>query len=404
MSEQSLATIVNESIGDSLLAKQENPGFIRNSIVGIERAVRKAAYGAVISVAYIAGGAGLATILGCNNDLIMRAGGPDANVAKARIGSYPTATTFTNFLSLDELGEHGSVLERNGIVYADKGGHIDITHARKAIDLTMIYTVKMFDALNEGRTKVSFPTREGSNCFLEINYPSNWDSLSQDERKQIIHDLSIEAGKYLSFNVMTWHEIITWYGYKCTGVYSEFPSSFSWEETYSHALGINVADYALRKTGFPVDWNKFNNTVTSLLRQELVKLGIQSGETARYASKKMEGKWWSGGLVFFVDIKKRNLDIGLDGYVTPVLVPGISEGAEPEPLAVPTPDALSEYGFSVKFEIDPRIWEKDRIIATLNPSTTKIIDVRKHFPKIMDSIKKEAVNKYGYDTGVACYK
>jgi hypothetical protein len=44
------------------------------------------------------------------------------------------------------------------------------------------------------------------------------------------------------------------------------------------------------------------------------------------ASEKVRGEWYAGEVVYMVNMKKRNFDIGLDdGYVTPTLVPGLSD-------------------------------------------------------------------------------
>ena len=59
-------------------------------------------------------------------------------------------------------------------------------------------------------------------------------------------------------------------------------------------------------------------------------------------------------------MKKRNFDIGLDGYVTPTLVPGICRD-EPVTYPVPNLDILEEYGFSMEYEIKPNVLEQGDI-------------------------------------------
>ena len=110
----------------------------------------------------------------------------------------------------------------------------------------------------------------------------------------------------------------------------------------------------------------------------------------------MRGKWYNGYLL--VDTIKRNFDYGFDdGHVTPVLVRGICYGAEPEPLPVPTTDILSRYGFSMKYEIQPREWEKSKILKIVYPNGDgQKIQPDRHFPIIMDYIKNDAVKTYGY--------
>ena len=58
---------------------------------------------------------------------------------------------------------------------------------------------------------------------------------------------------------------------------------------------------------------------------------------------------------------RKNMDIGLDdGYITPILVPGICDDAEPEPLAVFTIDLLSKSGVLIKHKIRPNVWEEGK--------------------------------------------
>src|SRR4030042_1438284 len=70
--------------------------------------------------------------------------------------------------------------------------------------------------------------------------------------------------------------------------------------------------------------HSYNEAVTIAMKKELEDLQVQSRQTAWNAAEKMRGIWFDG--LVLVDMKERNLDIGLDdGFVTPVLVPGLSE-------------------------------------------------------------------------------
>jgi hypothetical protein len=62
-------------------------------------------------------------------------------------------------------------------------------------------------------------------------------------------DVAIELGQYLAFLGGTWHEIVTWFGHNNSGLISEFPSAFSWEDTFLNLLGTHVASVALRDDG-----------------------------------------------------------------------------------------------------------------------------------------------------------
>ncbi|MHC5074598.1 MAG: hypothetical protein ACYTFE_07215, partial [Planctomycetota bacterium] len=86
-----------------------------------------------------------------------------------------------------------------------------------------------------------------------------------------------------------------------------------------------------------------------------------------------------------------------DGYITPVLVPGLCEDQEPEPIRVPDIEILSKYGFSMEYKILPREWEKGKILKVVYPDKKgKYIYPEKHFPILMEYIKEQAIEKYKY--------
>lgn len=145
--------------------------------------------------------------------------------------------------------------------------------------------------------------------------------------------------------------------------------------------------------------------MTLALDQELEKLGVQPKQTARRAANKVKGEWFSCRSLFFVDMKRRNFDIGLDdGYITPLIIPSVSEceGIAAQPYPVPNLDLLSKFGFSVKLEIEPREWEKDKMLKVVYPGSKereKRLEPAIHFARIMDYIKENAVKRYGHHVG-----
>ena len=118
----------------------------------------------------------------------------------------------------------------------------------------------------------------------------------------------------------------------------------------------------------------------------------------------MKGRWFSGGLLF-VDTKRRNFDIGLqDGFVTPWIVPALSvcRGEKARSYPIPNPDFLCEYEFYLKFEIEPREWEKGKILRIVYPDVKERrqrLEPAIHFALIMDYIKKDAAGRYGRQVG-----
>jgi hypothetical protein len=96
-------------------------------------------------------------------------------------------------------------------------------------------------------------------------------------------------------------------------------------------------------------------------------------------------------------MKQRNMDIGLDdGYVTPVLVPDICEGATPQSYPAPKLDLLYNLGFEMLLEVKPAEFEKNSILSIIYPDGGgNKIRFPDDLPKIMDHTRAEAI-KRGY--------
>jgi len=385
MSTSLLETIVGESIGNSLVTRPRNHDFLGRNIKRRDRWVKRPAYGAVIGLTYLAA----ALNSGCNF-------GPYPRIRRA---SLPSATIGTNFLDPNNLGSHGYRFkwsEQNGMVYTCRGGQIDVTHLRNAADWTYYLSTKIYEELMKNGSGFSFKSLEPSLYFMEFTYPENWSYLSQSEKEQIAREVSITVGQYSAYVTTTWHEILTWFDYKSLWVIPEFPSAFSWEDSFSNLLGTYTAVQALQDSE-----HTFDEAMTLALDSELKKLGVQSSRTARRAVESVNGSWYSVEFLLFANIKKRNFDIGLEGFITPWTIPiPECEGVEALSYLVPHLDSLSWYGFSVKLEIEPREWEKDKILRVVYPDKKgrkKRIEPAIHFAPIMEHIRKDAVERYGPD-------
>jgi len=308
------------------------------------------------------------------------------------LGSYATATIGTHFLDADSLGKHhygNPTFEKNGIVYTCKGGHIDITHARIAADNVRYIQGKARKILLKTSREFDFKLKvEPSTYYVTLEYPPNWETLPKKEKRRIANELSIELAQYSTYIMTTWHEVLTWFGFKCMAFVPEQPSAFSWEDVYSNVFGIEIGTLALQdKT------RSYNNAVTVAFKRELGKLGIQSKDKARKASEQVRGIWYTGALI--AEMKVRNLDIGLDdGFITPMLVPDFCRDASPKLLPVPKLDKLYEYGFKMILEVEPKELEKDKVLRVIYPDLSPAeyperIQPAEHLPAIMDYIKSE---------------
>jgi len=315
---------------------------------------------------------------------------------RVRLGSYATATPGTNFIDKNSLGRHsyGNFLfENNGIVYTCRGGHIDIAHVRIGADNVRWLYYKIRKHLINGNRDFVFKLNvEPSTYFVRIYYPPEWKSKTRKEKEATAEVLAMEMSQHLTFTMTTWHEVLTWFGYKCMAILPETPSAFSWEDIYSNLVGIRIGAEALRD-----ERHGYDTAVTIGIRKELENLGVQSGNTARKASEKMRGKWYDG--IFFVDMKERNIDIGIDdGMVTPMLVPGVCEGAEAQSYPVPALEKFEKYGFKLRIEVEPREFEKGKVLKIIYPNGgPKRIRPVKHIGVIVEYIKK-AIKDGGQET------
>ncbi len=322
---------------------------------------------------------------------------------RIRVGYLPSPTLGTVFSGPEELGQHGyrpNLSERNGIVYTCKAGAIDIGHARKASDWTVFLAAKVFKQIMQDEDEFSFRLYEPSRYFVRLTYPDNWKGMSRQDKEQIAYEVSVGLSQYLTFTAVTWHEIITWFGFKSKGLEPEYPSAFTWEETFSNLFGTHVATLALKDTQ-----HTYNEAVTLVFDSELGQLEAQPGRVSRRAAESVRGPWFTGDF-YWIAMKKRNLDLGLDdGFVTPLLIPSVAEceGAEAQPYPVPNLDFLSEYGFSVKFEIEPNIWEGKAILDIAYRGANrrkKRVEPVIHLAPIMDYIREDAVRRYGPDVAL----
>jgi hypothetical protein len=317
---------------------------------------------------------------------------------RIRYGAYPSSIIGTPWAG-SELGTHGyyfRLSEKNGIAYTCRGGHIDIMHVRIAADWTAYLAGESYRHLMKGDDAFSYKLLvDRSRNHVRISYPENWRSLSKDERSRIAREVAMAMGPYMTFTMVTWHEIMTWYGFQVIGLPTEYASAFSWEDSYSNLLGTRLAAKALRDTE-----RSYNEAMEIVLDEEMARLGVQPAKVSRQASESVHGSWYTGRVSGFVNLKRRNFDIGLDdGWVTPVLLPNVPgcEGAVPISYPVPTLELPAKHGFTIAVEIEPREWEKNKVLRIVYPDDRKgkRILPTEHFPAIMAQIRREAEAKYG---------
>ncbi|UCD53091.1 MAG: DUF4056 domain-containing protein [Phycisphaerales bacterium] len=319
---------------------------------------------------------------------------------RLRPGCYPASTVGAPFVNPDRLGRHGyrfSLSEKNGIVYTCRGGHIDLAHLRIAADWTAYLTRKSFRHLMAGDTEFSYKLMvDRSRHYVALSYPADWADRSKAEREAVAREISRALGPTLAYNMTNWHEILTWFGYKCVGLPTAFASAFSWEDSYSNLLGTILATRALQDNE-----RSFNKALTVALNEELDRLGALPASVARQATDQVKGHWFTGPIMMFMDIRKRNFDIGLrDGLVTPTLLPAVAECGDVTPASYPAPnlEVLARHGFAARLSVEPREWEAGAILAVAYPDTKprpRRVDLAVHLGPIMDYIEQDALGRFG---------
>ncbi len=318
---------------------------------------------------------------------------------RARIACLPSPTMGVRYISPEDLGTHayrsGRRNEGNGILYTCHGGHIDLTHLRKIADWTAYLAFHLREALADNQSQFVFKMFEPSRHYVELEYPPGWRYLDRQTRHEIAREVSVRMGAYLAYTASVWHEILTWHGFKAIGFYPEYNSAFSWEDNYSNALGSYIGAMAVRQRDL-----SYNDAMTELIAQEFSRLGVRSKQTAHDAGEAVRDRWFVGAFIR-VTMTKRHLDVGLDdGLITPWLVPDVTGCGDPEPwlCPVPTLELLEDYGFSLKHEIEPREWERFKILRAVYPSRKerrKRIEPTKHFEIILEHVRAKVNKRYG---------
>ena len=325
--------------------------------------------------------------------LVIIAAGGCGGGPRPRNGYSPT-TGGVPFPDPERLGNHSygpGIGEASGIVYTKRGGSIDIDHLRGAADIARHAYDLSRSALLKGKNKFSVsPPFEYFSNKVEFKYPENWDSLSAEEKTSIATEVSLQVGQTVGYNSTLYHEMLTWFGTRFLLI-PEFYSAFSWDDVYSNLVGTTLAMKAVQDPK-----QNYNQAMTRLLTEEMKTLGAVPRAEAIRITDSVKGKWFKVGLAL-PTISRKNVDAGFDdGYVSPALIPGASD-AEPIDYAVPALDSLEKYGIEMVYTMGSA-HAADRKMRKI-AGTKGPLEPGRHFAAIMEHVRKEAVEKYGFDIG-----
>jgi hypothetical protein len=221
---------------------------------------------------------------------------------------------------------------------------------------------------------------EGSTDHIEFTYPLNWNQVTNEQKKE----MSLQIAEYVAFNSMVWHEMLTWYHARLFAAMDDFESAFSWEDVFCDLYGAKVAVQSIKMGG------DFAENVTNLTRQQLDEWQVVPMEEAHRISHTVKGVWWDRHMPsLHSNIYMRGMDIGCDGSITAVLIPGFYDGP-PAKLEAPKLDSLDRYGLQMKYTITSIYSQGDKLkeIAGVD-----VIEPRRDFCKIIAELQKDCESR-----------
>jgi hypothetical protein len=326
---------------------------------------------------------------------------PDPNqVPRVRLGALPCPGLFTlyDLANPDKLGiARYSSMPRflddtdetgRGIIYTRRAGFLDLAHLRESMDWCWYVSQHVKPALRAGKTTLKIKGYDDSTFHLQFHYPAGWETLPPEDKETILSELSIRIAQRVAFNAMTWHEITTWFGYRTTVIVPEQQSSFTYEDTISHLVGIRAGAEALRQ---PV--GAWDLSATQSLSRELKNLQVVSRAQAAQAVQQVKGHWWKNG-----QCTRRNLDMGQhDGVFHPWVIRNAPWGdAAPASFTLPTLRNVHGHDFTGLWTmtIEPDPFTPDQVLA-VSPSEPHLINPETHFPLLISLIHDQMKEKFG---------
>jgi len=278
--------------------------------------------------------------------------------------SYFTVPIFpiTSFVNPHHFGVHSYSQpgrgEKNGCLYTCRGGFIDFSHMRAAVDWTVYLAFKILS----GTEKIELSPEAGT---LKLSF-HNLDELSDED--------IVSMAQKIAFERLEWHEIASWHYHKPYHFRCDQQSTFTPEDTYSNFLGtvigkniaLRILQHLEKKPFAEIATEEIEKKISSL---EPVQRKKESKEAYDIVDRNKQLKlaedvrnndvWWDSKILFRDQryVFKRYINIG--PVVDPWLVPEAEQlGCDVNPVAeiFPVP-ANTEAGISMydyySFVIDP---------------------------------------------------
>lgn len=334
---------------------------------------------------------------------------------KVQIGVVPIpGFALDNMRSFDEVGPHkyniaplessssqmpGDIAdENNGLIYTCRGGFIDLAHVRDCADLTVYLTAKVQRLMDAGG--VIELADQGGKRHIRIE-PVDAERIADVGRRE----LAVALAQWLTFQISTWHEIATWYGFSSMATWPEKMSAFTPEDLYSNMVGIKLAGGIIssRDGSDEID---YNNSMNAWMTVAFKRMQATTRSSAKAAMYSVDGRWWDSAqrVPEWKLVTRRNFETG------PTLKPWLVSAAsapEPEPsigcdnagppLRLRNPSSFE----GVRFDHDAtlEIDVDDTVAASAFPfphrKSRRVTQT--DFPAIIEQIRRENTAAFGPD-------
>ncbi len=321
---------------------------------------------------------------------------------RARLGALPFPGPFTLYVSseMNELGPHhysgpagrpfGEQSEgARGIVYTCRAGFLDLAHLRETVDWTWWLRAHSRKLMVAGGGTFAFENDE-TGFELVIAIPPALSALPAAERAAVIDEAALKLGQRSAFMVETWHEIESWYGLRTVFFVPEDRSTFTWDDTASHAIGMQIG---ARLAGYTR--KEYDSRAAGAIKAELEELDAVPKTWVDKAVYRVKGRWWAGDSPL-----RRDLQTGLTtGYKEPWIVPGLECccGVDPLQLEVPSLKGVRGHDLSGMYEIRLNLNPAFAAEMYKGRPVPTTIDAEREFPVLIERLRADMKTKFGDD-------
>ncbi len=300
-----------------------------------------------------------------------------------RIGALPFPF-FIYSRADDDLGQHSYLEskkeEDRGLVYTCRGGFIDIAHLRTGSDYTAFYVSKIKEAIKNGSKEMALKAQGPSSIIAKLPHLN----LNEDE--------IIETAQYMAHNILTWHEFTTWYGWSALKIKNaEKMSGFSYEDIYSHLIGIEAAGRALKNKKLSYD-QAMTVELDKMLNQENGELERVSRKLTKKITKSVKGEFYKRRSIFTYFLYKQTNIGKKSDTLSPLLVTNDSVSGC-QSTQERKAHFFGENKGLVSIEIKPKIKQSKKILKDAGSTDGKIV-IERDYETLIEAVERDILNYY----------